>query len=147
MRHFHRYKERGQSVPVAVVLGGDPALTYAATAPLPDGIDELVLAGFLRRRAGRAGAVQDAVDLEVPADADFVLEGYVDPTEPLIDEGPFGDHTGYYTPRRQVSRVPRHRGDAAQATRSIRRRSSGRRRWKTRGWERRPSGCFCRSYA
>ena len=51
MRHFHKYKERGQKVPVAVVLGGDPALTYAATAPLPDGVDELLLAGFLRRRA------------------------------------------------------------------------------------------------
>lgn len=98
MRHFHKYKERGQKVPVAVVLGGDPALTYAATAPLPDGVDELLLAGFLRRRAVELVPCKTQ-PLEVPADADFVLEGYVDPTEPLIDEGPFGDHTGFYTPR------------------------------------------------
>ena len=98
MRHFHKYKERGQKVPVAVVLGGDPALTYAATAPLPDGVDELLLAGFLRRRAVELVPCKTQ-PIEVPADADFVLEGYVDPTEPLIDEGPFGDHTGFYTPR------------------------------------------------
>jgi len=98
MRHFHKYKERGQKVPVAVVLGGDPALTYAATAPLPDGVDELMLAGFLRRRAVELVPCKTQ-PLEVPADADFVLEGYVDPTEPLVDEGPFGDHTGFYTPR------------------------------------------------
>ena len=98
MRHFHKYKERGQKVPVAVVLGGDPALTYAATAPLPDGVDELLLAGFLRRRAVELVPCKTQ-PIEVPADADFVLEGYVDPTEPMIDEGPFGDHTGFYTPR------------------------------------------------
>jgi 4-hydroxy-3-polyprenylbenzoate decarboxylase len=98
MRHFHKYKERGQRVPVAVVLGGDPAITYAATAPLPDGVDELLLAGFLRRRAVELVACKTQ-PIEVPADADFVLEGYVDPTEPMIDEGPFGDHTGFYTPR------------------------------------------------
>jgi 4-hydroxy-3-polyprenylbenzoate decarboxylase len=98
MRHFKKYQERGQRVPVAVVLGGDPALTYSATAPLPDGIDELLLAGFLRRRAVEMVPCKTQ-PIEVPADADFVLEGYVDPTEPLIDEGPFGDHTGFYTPR------------------------------------------------
>jgi 4-hydroxy-3-polyprenylbenzoate decarboxylase len=98
MRHFMKAKERGERVPVAVVLGGDPAVTYAATAPLPDGVDELVLAGFLRRRAVELVRCQ-TIDLEVPADADFVLEGFVDPTEPLITEGPFGDHTGFYTPR------------------------------------------------
>jgi len=100
MRHFHKYKERGQRVPVAVVLGGDPAMTYAATAPLPDGIDELLLAGFLRRRAVELVPCKTQ-PIEVPADADFVLEGYVDPTEPLVTEGPFGDHTGFYTPRDQ----------------------------------------------
>jgi 4-hydroxy-3-polyprenylbenzoate decarboxylase len=98
MRHFHKYKERGEKVPVAVVLGGDPALTYAATAPLPDGVDELLLAGFLRRRAVELVPCKTQ-PIEVPADADFILEGYVDPTEALIDEGPFGDHTGFYTPR------------------------------------------------
>jgi 4-hydroxy-3-polyprenylbenzoate decarboxylase len=115
-RHFRRAKELGlPRLDVAVALGGDPALTYAATAPLPDGIDEWMFAGFLRKRA--VGTVKCAtVDLEVPADADFVLEGYVDPREELVDEGPFGDHTGYYTP---VDRFPRfhvtaitHRADA-----------------------------------
>jgi 4-hydroxy-3-polyprenylbenzoate decarboxylase len=103
-RHFRRAKEMGlRRMEVAVALGGDPALTYAATAPLPDGIDEWMFAGFLRRKAVGTVACK-TVDLEVPADADFVLEGYVDPQEPLVDEGPFGDHTGYYTP---VDRFPR----------------------------------------
>lgn len=120
MRHFHKYKERGQRVPVAVVLGGDPALTYAATAPLPDGVDELLLAGFLRRRAVELVPCKTQ-PIEVPADADFVLEGYVDPTEPMIDEGPFGDHTGYYTPRDQypafhVTAVTRRRDPIYPAT-------------------------------
>jgi 4-hydroxy-3-polyprenylbenzoate decarboxylase len=103
-RHFRAAKERGlRRLDVAVALGGDPALTYAATAPLPDGIDEWMFAGFLRGRA--VGTTRcKTVDLEVPADADFVLEGYVDPQEELADEGPFGDHTGYYTP---VDRFPR----------------------------------------
>jgi 4-hydroxy-3-polyprenylbenzoate decarboxylase len=115
-RHFRRARELGHSrLEVAVALGGDPALTYAATAPLPDGIDEWMFAGFLRKRAVATVACK-TVDLEVPADADFVLEGYVDPREPLVAEGPFGDHTGYYTP---VDRFPRfhvtaltHRSDA-----------------------------------
>jgi 4-hydroxy-3-polyprenylbenzoate decarboxylase len=115
-RHFRRAREMGlPRLDVAVALGGDPALTYAATAPLPDGIDEWMFAGFLRRRA--VGTVRcKTVDLEVPAEADFVLEGYVDPREELALEGPFGDHTGYYTP---VDRFPRfhvtaltHRADA-----------------------------------
>jgi 4-hydroxy-3-polyprenylbenzoate decarboxylase len=97
-RHFRRAKELGlRRLEVAVALGGDPALTYAATAPLPDGIDEWMFAGFLRKSAVKTVRCK-TVDLEVPADADFVLEGYVDPGEPLFDEGPFGDHTGYYTP-------------------------------------------------
>ncbi len=115
-RHFRRAKELGlRRLEVAVALGGDPALTYAATAPLPDGINEWMLAGFLRKSAVRTVACR-TVDLEVPADADFVLEGYVDPQEELFDEGPFGDHTGYYTPK---DRFPRfhvtcltHRKDA-----------------------------------
>lgn len=96
-RHFRRAKELGQRLEVAVAFGGDPALTYAATAPLPDGIDEWMFAGFLRGRSVEYVRGK-TVDLDVPASADFVLEGYVDPSEPLFDEGPFGDHTGYYTP-------------------------------------------------
>jgi 4-hydroxy-3-polyprenylbenzoate decarboxylase len=98
-RHLRRAKELGhERLEVAVALGGDPAMTYAATAPLPDGLDELMLAGFLRRQAVRLVSCV-SVGLEVPADADFVLEGYVSTTEAMVSEGPFGDHTGYYTPK------------------------------------------------
>ncbi len=97
-RHYRRHRELGRRIPVAVALGGDPAEIYSASAPVPDGVDEYLLAGFLRRRPVDLVRCQTH-DLEVPADADFVLEGYVDPAEPLVDEGPFGDHTGFYTPR------------------------------------------------
>jgi 4-hydroxy-3-polyprenylbenzoate decarboxylase len=95
-RHGKRYYERNQRMPVAVTLGGDPAYTFAATAPLPDGLDEILFAGFIRKKSVELVKCK-TVDLEVPADVDFVLEGYVQPGE-LRDEGPFGDHTGFYTP-------------------------------------------------
>jgi len=96
-RHMRRYQELGQKrMPVSVALGGDPILPYAATAPLPDGIDEFMFAGFLRRKPVEMVRCKTN-DLEVPASADFVLEGYVDVDEPLRREGPFGDHTGYYS--------------------------------------------------
>jgi 4-hydroxy-3-polyprenylbenzoate decarboxylase len=82
-------------MPVAVFLGGDPMFPFAATAPLPDGLDEFLLAGYLRKKSVELVKCETC-DLEVPANADFVIEGYVDPREPLRDEGPFGDHTGYY---------------------------------------------------
>jgi 4-hydroxy-3-polyprenylbenzoate decarboxylase len=95
-RHGKRYYERGEKMPVAVCLGGDPALTFAATAPLPDGLDEILFAGFIRKKS--VALVRcETVDLEVPANSDFVLEGYVQPGE-VRPEGPFGDHTGFYTP-------------------------------------------------
>jgi 4-hydroxy-3-polyprenylbenzoate decarboxylase len=95
-RHGRRYYQTGQRMPVAVFLGGDPVFTFCATAPLPDGLDELLLAGYLRKKS--VDLVRcETNDLEVPANADFVIEGYVDPAEPLRMEGPFGDHTGYYT--------------------------------------------------
>ena len=94
-RHGKRYYERGERMPVAVTLGGDPALSFAATAPLPDGLDEILFAGFLRRKSIEMVQCK-TIDLEVPADVDFVLEGYVQPGE-MLPEGPFGDHTGYYT--------------------------------------------------
>ncbi|MBL0095564.1 MAG: menaquinone biosynthesis decarboxylase [Bacteroidetes bacterium] len=95
-RHFNEYKKLGQRMPVAVTIGGDPAYTYSATAPLPDGVDEFMLAGFLRKK--RVELVKClTIDMHVPADADFVIEGYVDPNEEFILEGPFGDHTGYYS--------------------------------------------------
>ena len=95
-RHGRRYYETGTRMPVAIFLGGDPVFTFAATAPLPDGLDEFLLAGYLRKKSVELVKCETN-DLEVPANADFVIEGYVDPTEPLRDEGPFGDHTGYYT--------------------------------------------------
>ena len=95
-RHGRRYYKAGRPMPVSVFLGGDPVLTFCASAPLPDGMDEFLLAGYLR---GKSVELVKCLtnDLEVPADADFVIEGYVDPKEPLRREGPFGDHTGYYS--------------------------------------------------
>ncbi len=95
-RHGRRYYETGTRMPVAIFLGGDPVFTFAATAPLPDGLDEFLLAGYLRKQSIELVKCETN-DLEVPAHADFVMEGYVDPGEPLREEGPFGDHTGYYT--------------------------------------------------
>jgi 4-hydroxy-3-polyprenylbenzoate decarboxylase len=93
---YDKYRLRGGRMPVSVVLGGDPAMIYAATAPLPSYIDEILFAGFLR------GLPVETVkcktnDIRVPARAEFVLEGYVDVDETLRVEGPFGDHTGYYS--------------------------------------------------
>jgi len=97
-RHLENARKAGRKLEVAVALGGDPALTYAATAPLPPipGINEFSLTGWLRGR-GVELVRGVSVDLEVPAQAEIVLEGYVDPEEPWRVEGPFGDHTGFYT--------------------------------------------------
>jgi len=95
-RHGRRYYEAGTRMPVSIFIGGDPVFTFAATAPLPDGLDEFLLAGYLRKKSVELVKCETN-DLEVPANADFVIEGYVDPKEPLREEGPFGDHTGYYT--------------------------------------------------
>ena len=95
-RHYNEYKKLGKKMPIAVALGGDPVITYAATAPLPDNVDELMLAGFIRKKKVKmVKAVTQ--DIEVPAEADFIIEGYVDPQEELFSEGPFGDHTGFYS--------------------------------------------------
>ena len=95
-RHGRRYYETGTRMPVSVFVGGDPVFTFCATAPLPDGLDEFLLAGYLRKKSVELVKCETN-DLEIPANADFVIEGYVDPKEPLRMEGPFGDHTGYYT--------------------------------------------------
>jgi 4-hydroxy-3-polyprenylbenzoate decarboxylase len=113
-RHWRRYMELGQRMPVTVALGGDPVYAFAATAPLPDGIDEMMLAGFLRRKSVEMARCATN-DLEAPANCDFVLEGYVDPEDRLDLEGPFGDHTGYYTlpepyPKFHVTRVAHRPG-------------------------------------
>ena len=94
-RHFRMYQSRGQKMPLAIALGGESVLPYAATAPLPPGVEELLFAGFLN-----GGGIElvpcRTIDLSVPANAEIVIEGYVDPIEKLM-EGPFGDHTGFYS--------------------------------------------------
>ncbi len=93
--HYLSHVKQGKRMDVAVSLGSDPAVTYSATAPLPEGLDEMLFAGFIRRR-GVDMVKCETNDLEVPADAEIVLEGYVEPGE-AKREGPFGDHTGYYS--------------------------------------------------
>ena len=95
-RHYQEYKKLGQKMPISVTLGGDPAYTYSATAPLPDNIDEYMLAGFLRKK--KVELIKCITnDIYVPKDVDFVIEGYIDTEEDFIWEGPFGDHTGFYS--------------------------------------------------
>jgi 4-hydroxy-3-polyprenylbenzoate decarboxylase len=94
-RHFRMYQRRGEKMPLAIVLGGESVLPYCATAPLPPGIEELLFAGFLNGH-GIELVPCKTVPLEVPANAEIVVEGFVDPNEKLM-EGPFGDHTGFYS--------------------------------------------------
>ncbi|HVM88141.1 MAG TPA: menaquinone biosynthesis decarboxylase [Puia sp.] len=96
-KHFSEYKKLGIKMPVAVALGGDPVYAYSATAPLPENVDEYMLAGFLRKKKVDLVKCLTQPEIEVPADADFIIEGYVDPNDEMIWEGPFGDHTGYYS--------------------------------------------------
>lgn len=93
--HYREYREAGKRMPVAVAIGGDPVMSYIGTAPLPTGIDELLFAGFLRK-SNVPMVPCKTIDMNVPADADIVLEGYIEPDETCI-EGPFGDHTGFYS--------------------------------------------------
>lgn len=117
---FQSYAAEGRKMPVAVALGCDPAITYAATSPLPKMIDEMMFAGWLRK--ARVKLVKCITnDIYVPADAEFVLEGYVDPKEDLVREGPFGDHTGYYSladeyPRFHVTCITHRREPVYPAT-------------------------------
>jgi len=94
--HYQMNKEKMQKTEVAVVIGADPATVFSAVAPVPEGLDKFLFAGITRRK-GIDLVKCRTVDVEVPASAEVVLEGYVDPSEMNI-EGPFGDHTGYYTP-------------------------------------------------
>jgi len=93
--HYREYRQAGQQMPVAIALGGDPVMSYIGTAPLPSGIDELLFAGFLRK-ANVEMVPAKTIAMRVPADADIVIEGYIEPDETCI-EGPFGDHTGFYS--------------------------------------------------
>ncbi|MEI6047726.1 MAG: menaquinone biosynthesis decarboxylase [Bacteroidota bacterium] len=94
--HFDAWKKIRKKMPVSVVLGGDPVYTYSATAPLPENINEYILAGFLRKKKVKLVRCLTN-ELYVPCDADIVIEGYVDPAEEFVWEGPFGDHTGFYS--------------------------------------------------
>jgi len=93
--HYDEYKKAGKKMELAVVIGTDPVVTYSATAPLPYGVDELLFAGMIRKK-GIELVKCKTINMEVPATAEIVLEGYVEPDE-LKEEGPFGDHTGYYS--------------------------------------------------
>ncbi len=94
-RHFRKYKSRGEKMPLAIVLGGEPILPYAATCPLPPDMSELLFAGFLNN-GGIDLVPCQTIPMEVPVNAEIVIEGWVDPEQTLI-EGPFGDHTGFYS--------------------------------------------------
>jgi len=94
--HYDIKKDKGEKIEVAVIIGGDPATIFSAVAPVPEGFDKYLFAG-ITRKGGIKTVRCKTVDLEVPANAEIVLEGYVDPTD-IRMEGPFGDHTGYYTP-------------------------------------------------
>ena len=94
--HWRQMAEKGEKMPVCIIIGSDPASMYSASAPLPPNIDEFIFAGFLLKSPVQLTKALTC-DLEVPADAEIVIEGYIDPAEPLVTEGPFGDHTGYYS--------------------------------------------------
>ncbi|MBO5758581.1 MAG: UbiD family decarboxylase, partial [Rikenellaceae bacterium] len=120
-RHYRAYQQAGiRRMPVSVCLGGDPAYTFAATAPMPDGMDEYLLAGFLRGKPVRLVKCLTN-DIYVPSDCDFVIEGWVDTTEPKMVEGPFGDHTGFYSledeyPLFHITAITHRRGAVYPAT-------------------------------
>lgn len=119
-RHYDGYKRMGKHMPVSVAIGGDPVYAYSATAPMPDNMDEMLLAGMLRQRPVKMVKCLTN-DIWVPADCDFVLEGYVDPQEPLTIEGPFGDHTGFYSltdlyPRFHITAITSRRDAVYPAT-------------------------------
>lgn len=117
---YNAYKKAGKRMPVSVALGPDPAVTYGATAPLPPFVSEVLLAGFLRKKAVRmVKSITNSI--YVPEEAQFVLEGYVETREDLFLEGPFGDHTGYYSlpdyyPRFHVTCITHQKNPVYPAT-------------------------------
>jgi 4-hydroxy-3-polyprenylbenzoate decarboxylase len=117
-RNHRKYAARGEPMPLAIVFGGESVLPYAASAPLPPDVSELLFAGFLNGQGIELVPCQ-TIDLQVPANAEIVVEGLVHPTETVI-EGPFGDHTGYYSlsdryPRYDVTAIT-HRRDPVYLT-------------------------------
>ena len=118
--HWREMAEKGETMPVCIALGADPPSMYSASAPLPPTIDEFLFAGFLRK-APVMLAKALTCDLEVPAEADFVIEGHIDPREALVTEGPFGDHTGFYSladlyPQVRVTAITMRRNPIFPAT-------------------------------
>ncbi len=110
--NYRKWAARGEKMPIAAVIGADPATVFSGLAPVPEGVSNFVFAGFLRSAPVELVPAR-SVDLEVPANAEIVLEGYVDPSERAV-EGPFGDHTGYYSapepfPVFRVTRVTHRR--------------------------------------
>ena len=113
-RHFRRYQALGRRMPLAVALGGPIVMPYAATCPLPPDVSEALFAGFLSGRPIELVPCVTQPQIEVPATAEIVIEGYIDPHEELILEGPFGDHTGFYSlpdyyPRFHVTAITHRR--------------------------------------
>ncbi len=111
--HFRTMADRGETMPVCIVIGADPASVYSASAPLPPAVDEFIFAGFLRKDPVQLTKAVTC-DLEVPSQAELVIEGYIDPREEMVVEGPFGDHTGFYSeadlyPRVHVTAVTMRR--------------------------------------
>ena len=111
--HFRTMADRGETMPVCIVIGADPASVYSASAPLPPAVDEFIFAGFLRKDPVQLTKAVTC-DLEVPSLAELVIEGYIDPREEMVVEGPFGDHTGFYSeadlyPRVHVTAVTMRR--------------------------------------
>ncbi len=94
--HSDISKEKGEKIPTAIIIGGEPATIFSSIAPVPEGLDKYLFAGITRKEGIKTVKCK-TIDLDVPANAEIVLEGYVDPAD-IRDEGPFGDHTGYYTP-------------------------------------------------
>jgi len=118
--HWRQMAEKGEKMPVCIIIGSDPASMYSASAPLPPNVDEFIFAGFLRKAPVKLTKALTC-DLEVPADAEIVIEGYIDPSEELVVEGPFGDHTGYYSeadlyPRVHVTAVTMRKNAVYSAT-------------------------------
>jgi len=120
-RHFRAYQAAGRRMPIAIALGGPAILPYAATCPLPPGIDECLFAGFLQGRSLELCPAVTQPEIEVPATAEFVVEGYIDPAEAPLLEGPFGDHTGFYSlpdwfPRLHVTAITHRRNPVYPTT-------------------------------
>jgi 4-hydroxy-3-polyprenylbenzoate decarboxylase len=118
--HWREMAERGETMPVCIAIGADPPSMYSASAPLPPTIDEFLFAGFLRKSPVMLTKALTC-DLDVPAEADFVIEGHIDPRDALVTEGPFGDHTGFYSladlyPQVRVTAITRRRSPIFPAT-------------------------------